>query len=233
LIVAWLIASGIPAGPPATVASRWRSVAIQGGGFVTGVITHPTAKDLRYSRTDIGGAYRWDPKVNRWVPLQDWLATADLNLTGVESLAIDPTDPQRVYIAAVTCSNSWAGNGAFLRSRDQGRTWQRTDVPFQMGGNMPGRSMGERLVMNPRQARQLYFGSRSNGLWHSMDHGATWNPVRSFPAPNPPNGLGVTWITFSPRETGTRASRSPPAPAFTGARTAGSPGAHYLANRPD
>lgn len=117
----------------------WQNVGISGGGFVTGVIMHPTQPNLMYARTDVGGAYRWDSATGRWVALTDFVTIADSNLLGVESIAVDPSDPGKVYLAAGTYTASWAGNGAILRSSDQGTTWQRTNLPIKMGGNESGR----------------------------------------------------------------------------------------------
>ena len=193
---------------------NWRNVVINGGGFVPGIIFNKTEPNLIYARTDIGGAYRWNPSTNRWIPLLDWIGSDEWNLTGVESLATDPVDPNRVYVAAGTYTNEWTNmNGAILRSTDQGNTWQRADLPFKVGGNMPGRSMGERLAIDPNQNSILYLGARSgNGLWRSIDFGATWSKVTSFPNPgnyveNPNSSytadiVGVVWVTFDPR-TGT------------------------------
>jgi photosystem II stability/assembly factor-like uncharacterized protein len=159
----------------------WKSVQIVGGGFVDGVIFHPTAPDVRYARTDMGSAYRWDATAHRWKPLLDWVPYKDLNLMGVESIAIDPADPNRVYLACGTYTNPRTPNGAILRSNDRGRTFQRTDVPFKFGGNEDGRGNGERLAVDPHDGRILYLGTRHDGLWRSQDRGATWARVAGFP----------------------------------------------------
>src|SRR5262245_46666998 len=164
---------------------QWSNVRIDGGGFVPGIIFNPTAQNLIYARTDIGGAYRWDQTTQSWIPLMDFLAPQDWNLMGVDSLATDPVDPNRLYILAGTYTNEWTTqNGAILRSTNRGASFLRTDLPFKSGGNMPGRSMGERLVIDPNRNSILYLGARSgNGLWRSTDFGVTWAKVNSFPNP--------------------------------------------------
>jgi len=172
--------------PPATSASdrhegresdyRWRNVEIVGGGYVPGIVFSTAEPGLVYARTDIGGAYRWNPDRQRWIPLLDWVSWDEWNLTGVDSIATDPVDPDRVYLLAGTYTNDWTDmNGAVLRSRDRGRTWRRTDLPFKVGGNMPGRNLGERLAIDPNDHRILYLGARSgNGLWRSTDGGRSF-----------------------------------------------------------
>ena len=39
----------------------WRNVQIFGGGFIPGIVFSQTEPNLIYTRTDIGGAYRFDP----------------------------------------------------------------------------------------------------------------------------------------------------------------------------
>jgi hypothetical protein len=186
---------------------RWRNVEIVGGGFVTGIIHHPNQRGLVYARTDIGGAARLDQRTRRWVQLLEWVGLEDWSLTGVESLALDPQDPSRLYLAVGTYTNEWSPiNGAILRSTDQGRTFRRTDLPFKLGGNEPGRSMGERLAVDPRDGRILYFGTRNQGLWRSADRGATWARVESFPTVGTA-GLGLGFVLFDPHSFDPRGSR--------------------------
>jgi xyloglucan-specific exo-beta-1,4-glucanase len=204
-----------PALAQTTATYTWRNVAIEGGGgFVPGIVFNTTEQNLIYARTDIGGAYRWDQSSGRWIPLLDWIGFDDWNLTGVDSIATDPVDPARLYIAAGTYTNEWTSqNGAILRSTNRGNSFLRTNLPFKVGGNMPGRSMGERLAIDPNRNSTLYFGARSgNGLWRSTNFGESWSRVTSFPVAgtyveDPSNSytgdiVGVVWVTFD-RRTGT------------------------------
>ena len=178
--VAILVLSGLPGLIPAQSLPSdpyaWSNVVIGGGGFVTGIIVHPRQKGLMYARTDVGGAYRWDTTAQRWIPITDGIG--DVDFTGIESLAVDPSDPNRVYLAAGIYSR---GKAAILRSADQGRTWLHTDVPFKMGGNESGRFNGDRLAVDPNNGAILFFGSRRDGLWKSVDRGSTWRRVIDFP----------------------------------------------------
>ncbi|GGY86046.1 hypothetical protein GCM10010300_32770 [Streptomyces olivaceoviridis] len=68
------------------------------------------------------------------------------------SLASDPVDPDKVYAAVGTYTNSWdPTNGAVLRSADRGASRRKADLPVKLGGNMPGRGMGERLAIDPNR----------------------------------------------------------------------------------
>ncbi|PKV87881.1 RICIN domain-containing protein [Streptomyces sp. TLI_146] len=177
----------------------WNNARVVGGGYVTGLVFNPRAKGLLYARTDMGGAYRWDTAAEQWIPLTDWVGEKDWNLLGIDALATDPVDPDRLYLGAGTYTNSWAGNGAILRSTDRGRTFQRTDLPFKLGANEDGRGAGERLVIDPANNGTLLLGTRKNGLWRSTDHGVTWSQVSSFPVKDGAgSGAGISFVTYGP-----------------------------------
>lgn len=165
--------------PVKTVPYEWKNVPVVGGGFVDGIILHPTVPHVRYCRTDMGGAYRWDASTGRWIALMDWISLDESNLQGVESIAIDPQNADNVYIACGTYTSST--NGAILCSYDGGRTFSRVDVPFTMGGNENGRGNGERMMVDPQNGNIIYMGTRLHGLWRSIDKGQSWARVTSFP----------------------------------------------------
>ncbi|MDX6347252.1 MAG: xyloglucan-specific exo-beta,4-glucanase [Streptomyces sp.] len=183
----------------ASQTNRWRNVVIGGTGFVTGIVFHPAERGLAYARTDIGGAYRWDDRAARWTPLIDHLGWDDWNLLGVEAIALDPARPERVYLAVGTYAQSWATNGAILRSDDRGATWTRTDLGVRLGANEDGRGTGERLLVDPRNADTLWLGTRHDGLWRSTDRGANWAQVSAFPAAGTSDGQGITFLVAAGR----------------------------------
>lgn len=182
LLGALLLASACTqAAPPANLPYAWKPVAIVGGGFVDGFAFQPAIPGLSYARTDMGGAYRRDTATGRWQPLLDWVPLSEVNLMGVESLAVDPNNPDLLYLACGTYTNPAVPHGALLRSRDRGRTFQRTELPFKLGGNEGGRGNGERLAVDPNDGRVIYLASRLAGLWRSGDAAASFQRVNAFP----------------------------------------------------
>ncbi|KAL0950941.1 hypothetical protein HGRIS_007696 [Hohenbuehelia grisea] len=207
----WAAASAIPlifAVSPQ--AYTWKNVKIGGGGgFVPGIVFNPKEKGLAYARTDIGGAYKLNAD-DTWTPLLDFADDARWNYWGVDALATDPVQPNRLYLATGMYTNSWdPNNGQILISTDYGKTFTASKLPFKVGGNMPGRGMGERLAIDPNNNAVLYFGARSgNGLWKSVNFGSTWTKVSSFtntgtfiPDASDSSGynsdkIGISWVTF-------------------------------------
>lgn len=210
----------VDAAPPASEPYAWNSVTIKANGFINGVVYHPTEKGLIYINTDMGGAYRHDADTGRWSCLTDWITHDDwsLNQMGVETIAVDPTDANRVYAGVGT----YMGPSAVLRSSDHGRTWERTDVPFPMNGNGSARQTGQRLNVDPNQPSRLVYGTRTMGLWESGDRGATWSRVESFPATGEKDGptreAGVVWTLF---DKSSASSGEPTRTLYAGVMTVG------------
>ena len=175
--------------PPAYI---WGNVKIVAGGYVPGLYFHPTKQNLMYARTDIGGAYRWSPSDSQWVPLTDWVSPATWWYGGTEAIGLDPTDPNRLYLAVGEYAlENYDGNGAMLVSDDQGATFTTVPLSFKNGSNDNGRNAGERIAVDPSTPATVYFGTRLAGLQISTDHGSTWNAVTGLPVTSTANGSGV------------------------------------------
>ncbi|NEP09737.1 MAG: hypothetical protein F6K14_05835 [Symploca sp. SIO2C1] len=173
---------------------RWANVAIGGGSFVTGVYLHPLQKDLVYLRTDIGGFYRWNAVDKSWIPLNDSFSFAQKTYYGGEALAVDPNDPNIVYMAAGKYS-AWKPKGSIFKSTDQGKTWTKLNLDLGMDSNGKQRWAGMRLAVNPFDSKLIFFGSRHDGLWKSVDAGVTWAKVTTF-SPKLAKGVGILGILF-------------------------------------
>ncbi len=180
----------------------WRNARIDGGGFVTGFVFHPTEPNLLYARTDVSGAFRWDQVTRQWIPLNTDVGglNNEFMLLGVLSLAVDPSDPDKLYLACGQYNWDYSWNpSAIFRSSDRGTTWTKTDVTslFKIGGNEDGRSCGERLAVDPHLGSTLYYGTNTAGLWRSTDSGVGWSRVTSFTAT--PTTTSCTFVVFDGR----------------------------------
>ncbi|HEV8692257.1 MAG TPA: hypothetical protein VGQ91_18270, partial [Ideonella sp.] len=157
----------------------WSSAKIGGGGYVTGLIYHPTSANVLYARTDVGGAYRWNQSNSSWVPITDGFGAAESFQHGVESIALDPNNDQLVYMVTGMYNSADATARLYISS-DRGNSWTSVALPFSAGANNLGRAIGERLSVDPNNPSTLFYGSRTAGLWKSTDSGRNWAQVSSL-----------------------------------------------------
>ncbi|MBW8840913.1 MAG: hypothetical protein JF608_03710 [Sphingomonadales bacterium] len=172
----------MPARAAGAARYAWRSVPFGGGGFVNGFAWHPREKGLLYTRTDVGGAYRYDPVAKRWLPLLDHLGRDEGDLMGVLSIALDPANPDVVHLACGEYLGAFAQDAAVLSSFDRGRTWRKTPLGLKLGGNGDGRGGGERLQVDPNKPDILVLGTSQDGLQRSVDGGKSFRRIAAFPA---------------------------------------------------
>lgn len=186
--------------PSHAVEMAWKSVVIGGGGYVPGLVAHPTVKGLMYARTDMGGAYRWHPASRSWTPITDWITSSQVNDMGILSIAVDPRDGARVALLTGKYTASWGSMGSVLVSSDTGRTFRRTPMHMKVGGNESGRNAGERLAWDPLNSNVLYLANSpwdsvywgatavnvrfQGSVWRSLDGGLTFDSLRTAPVGN-------------------------------------------------
>jgi len=196
----------LTAGPPAPFA--WRNVNIQGMGYVTGMVINPLPPYDLFIRTDVGGVYRYDRAAQHWIPLLDNVPMTASSASNVESIAVDPTDPNTVYFAAgstrvVDASGNVSYPGEVYVSHSRGSNWKALGLAAQniyVGGNDEYRgTTGERLAVDPLQPSTMYFGTRRNGLWRGViaaDGSVTWTQVSGLPAATPASDGTTVGISF-------------------------------------
>jgi photosystem II stability/assembly factor-like uncharacterized protein len=188
----------------------WKPLRMGAGGFVTGLAIHPTKSDVIYSRTDVGGVYRWESKSSDWTQLLTSLSVPGWQSYdgdySVESVAISPSNAKVVYVSVGNDPNpgdgALVGGGRVLRSDDGGTSWQSSSRNFFISGNQEYRQLGERLAVDPNNPNRVLLGTRREGLWISENGGAEWTqvPVDAVPIggiePFEKDQAGVTFVTF-------------------------------------
>ncbi|MDQ8208867.1 DNRLRE domain-containing protein [Coraliomargarita sp. SDUM461003] len=186
----------------AAIDSAWTTVPLGGGGYVTGLASNSDGSAI-YCRTDVGGAFRWSPRDDdpqgngTWISLSDHMVpfgTPKANkLMGVESIATDPGNLDRVYVGA--------GNKIFL-SEDRGSSWTEILSELSMTPNSPTtRFFGERLAVDPNDPNVIWYGSIKAGLQKGVRSGEDWAWTQ-VPASSVPFGVpakkgrdaGVTFV---------------------------------------
>ncbi|MEN0052553.1 MAG: hypothetical protein AAGC65_02745 [Mucilaginibacter sp.] len=183
-----LPATGNDAARSKTVASSnavipytWDNVTIGGGGYVTGIVIHPTTANRMYIRTDVGGAYHWDGTNQRWVQMLDGISTIR-----VDGMALDANKPDRIYLAL---------NDGVYRSDNVGQSWAKL-MSTTYNGNGDQRWIGECLAVDSLTSTVIYAGTRSDGLYRSTNEGAAWTKITSIPTGT--SGIGVRTVVLDP-----------------------------------
>jgi len=145
---------------------------------VTGFLFHPRKEGILYARTDIGGCYRFDREEQRWKSLISHVTMEDLSQTYPISMALDPCDENKLYIACGIGKPE--SKGELAVSCDRGETFQVLPMPVYIHGNLNGRGTGERLIVDKDDPSRLFFASQMEGLWTSPDQGRHWEKMDSL-----------------------------------------------------
>lgn len=167
------------------VSYNYKNIPIPGGGFVTGFVFHPTVPNILYCRTDIGGNYRYDFENNSWISLIDHAIDTERWETFPLSIALDKQNPSFIYSMVgeypthkITFSDDYGGHVTYLDLPK--RDLEGNSV--RVHGNAPGRSTGERLVVDSKDSSVLYMATMEDGLWKTTDRCNTWTRLNvAFP----------------------------------------------------
>lgn len=195
----------------------WDSVRIGGGGYCTGMVQHPKDPSIVYARTDVGGLYKWDGNTRSWTQLLFKESAQNQSFTGVNAVAVDPNNTNVVYAACGLYSKrklkSWSSPitpNDVLKSKDGGKTWERTNLNIDFEANGDARSAGESIAVDPNNSDIVYVGGHFDGLWRTNNathKTITWEKIPTNYIPDDINGeylyqgvRGVRVVAFDPRE---------------------------------
>jgi photosystem II stability/assembly factor-like uncharacterized protein len=114
-----------------------------------------------------GALYKSTDGAESWTPVK---LPEDVN--GPNGLTIDPTDPNRLYLAAWTRAAGvhGTGGGIFL-SEDGGRSWRNVLDRDQHVYD---------VTIDPRDAKVLYAAGFESSAWISNDRGEHWTRIPGY-----------------------------------------------------
>ncbi|HSH95166.1 MAG TPA: hypothetical protein VK968_13525, partial [Roseimicrobium sp.] len=147
-----------------------------------------------------------NPTNDTWIPLLDFIGypNNEWGLAGTESIGLDAQNTNRLYLSC-----GWLGDrNEIMISTDRGANFTRINAPFVIRANNDGRGTGERFGVDPNLGSTLFYGTREDGLWKSVNHAANWAKVNSFPVSATANGVGISFVEFV-RSSGTPGSATP------------------------
>lgn len=181
-------------------ADVWQNVELGGGGYVTGIVADPNVNGLFYARTDVGGAYRWTDAAARWEAITQKLPNGNQWDFGIQSVAVDPSDDNTVYIQTSMYPATYAYSKLY-KSTNAGTTWTQMKTPTNLFANANGtnRQLGERLAVDPNNSSVIYLASIKQGLWKSTNGATTvagWTQQTAVPLGDATNNKGQSFVVF-------------------------------------
>jgi photosystem II stability/assembly factor-like uncharacterized protein len=124
----------------------------------------------------------------------------------IGAVAVDPTNPSRIYVAAMGPQFSTDSNRGFYRSEDGGAHWTKTLFVSDSTGVID-------IAVNPLHPDTVYCATWERvrrptyrraygpecGVYRSIDHGGTWTRLTSgLPAPS--DDVGRIGLAISPTQ---------------------------------
>jgi photosystem II stability/assembly factor-like uncharacterized protein len=184
-----------------TRAAGWEAVGTaevpaNGGGVgrINVVVLHPDDPNIIFIGAAGGGVWKSPDAGSTWTPLTDHIP-----VTSIADIAINPVDPDIMYIATgdgygyeATWQSDydfWGGvySCGIMKSIDGGITWEPTGLSYMQDEL----EIVQRILIHPETPEILLAATRS-GIFRSNDAGVTWTEVNpthchdmAFHASNP------------------------------------------------
>ncbi len=150
-----------------------------GVGRINCIAFHPTDPATYFVGVAQGGVWKTSNNGVSWTPLTD-----NLPITRISDIAIDPINPDIMYISVCDFEyisfslllngkkrNTHYGLGVY-KTIDGGITWNTTGLSFQLTDGLA--SLVRKILINPNNTNEL-VACGVNGMYKSLDAGLTWN----------------------------------------------------------
>jgi PKD repeat protein len=177
---------------PSVLSSTWQAVGPFGdpsggnAGRVNAVRFNAAAPGHLWAATPDGGVWSTTNNGAAWSTTTDQLA-----VLGSSDIAIDPINPQIMYLATGDGDAGDSYSLGVFKSTDGGATWQATGLSWPVSQ----RTKIYSLLINPKN-RNVLLAATTLGIYRSANAGLTWTVVGA-------SGVKVTDMEFKPNDTTT------------------------------
>ena len=149
-----------PLGPRPITGEYW-SGNDDASGRVVGIAPHPLDPETCYITAASGGVWKTIDGGGNWMPITDELSNLNHG-----AIAIDPSNPETIYVGTGEYTTSSNGDGIF-RSTDGGVNWQRIGAVGAVGARFSG------IAVDPANPDIIHV-TTNLGYLRSDDGGETW-----------------------------------------------------------
>ena len=146
----------------------------RGNGRINCIAFDPFDKDVIWIGSPGGGLWKSIDGGNNWSTNTD-----NLPVIGVSYIAINPINPQEMYITTGDAHASDTYSIGILKSIDGGNTWDTTGIQFPV----PSSKMVNKLLIHPTYTDSL-FAATDERIMISPDGGQTWSIAQNSSGSN-------------------------------------------------
>lgn len=144
-----------------------------GNGRLNFTVFHPDSLNVIYVGAPVGGLWKSTDGGVSFKILND-----DLPVIGCSDLAIDPTNPQVMYLATGDRDASDSYSIGVLKSLDGGVTWDTTGLTWDYSISTERGTIG-RIEINPQNPNMI-IAATSLGIYKSITGGQFWSKKSSI-----------------------------------------------------
>ncbi|MBU0763255.1 MAG: hypothetical protein KJ607_00305, partial [Bacteroidetes bacterium] len=145
---------------------------IEGIGRLNCIGFHPTEPNTIYVGSPFSGLWKSTDNGSSWILItkEDFWSPA----VGVSSIAIDPSNPDIIYIGTGDRDNLWNIRAAgVMKTNDGGETWTMINNGMVDDNNDPVNPVVSKILIHPTM-NNVIFAATYYGLYKSTDGGAHW-----------------------------------------------------------
>ena len=139
----------------------------RGNGRINCIAFDPIDTNIIWVGSPSGGIWKSDDGGNSWSTNTD-----NLPVIGISHIAINPNNPQIMYVVTGDANGSDTYSIGILKSIDGGNSWDTTGLSY----NILQQNRINKIIINPRYTDSLFVVTNSN-IMVSSDAGVNWTSV--------------------------------------------------------